>query len=58
MSSRALKASELEKGLSELKIADDGIAVIVNKNNDITELTADQVKGMYTGTITDWADVK
>lgn len=57
MASRELKDEEASE-LTATTIAMDGIAVIVNKNNDITELTADQVKGMYTGTITDWADVK
>ncbi len=44
MSSRELKTSELESGLLYERIAVDGIAVIVNKNNDILNLTSKQVK--------------
>ncbi len=57
MSSRALKPAELEKGLTELKIADDGIAVIVNKENTIENLTADQIKGIYLGEINNWSEL-
>ncbi|MGN0684354.1 MAG: substrate-binding domain-containing protein [Oscillospiraceae bacterium] len=58
MSSRALKDTELEKGLSELKIADDGIAVIVNKDNAIDNLTTDQIKAIYLGEINKWSELK
>lgn len=57
MASRELKDEEAEK-LTGTTIAMDGIAVIVNKDNDVKNLTSDQVKGMYTGIVTDWADVK
>lgn len=39
-------------------IAIDGIAVVVNKNNDVDGLTSDQVKSIYTGSITKWSEVK
>ena len=39
-------------------IALDGIAVIVNKENPTDGLTSDQVKSIYVGDTTDWADVK
>lgn len=55
MSSRDLKAEE--KGLKEFKIAVDGIAVIVNPANGVTNLTMDQIKKIYTGEITDWSQV-
>ena len=57
MSSRELKDEEKEK-LIEKQIALDGIAVIVNNNNSIASLTSEQIKGIYTGEITDWADVQ
>lgn len=57
MASRELKDEEAEK-LTASTIAMDGIAVIVNKNNELTNITSDQVKGIYTGTVTKWADVK
>lgn len=53
MASRALKDSEL-KTLTPLTIAMDGIAVIVNKENPITDLTSEQVKAIYTGKTTTW----
>ena len=39
------------------EIAKDGIAVIVNNDNDLEELSSDQVKSIFTGDITDWEDV-
>lgn len=58
MASRDLKDSEIEKGLTGTTIAMDGIAVIVNNDNPVEELSSDSVKGIYTGEITDWADVQ
>ena len=55
MSSRDLKTEE--KSLKEFKIAVDGIAVLVNPTNGITNLTMEQIKKIYTGEITDWKDV-
>ena len=57
MASRELKDSETEEGLTATKIAMDGIAVIVNNDNDLEELSSDQVKSIFTGDITDWEDV-
>ena len=56
--SRELKDSELSAGLTPTVIAIDGIAVVVNKNNDVDGLTSDQVKSIYTGSITKWSEVK
>lgn len=39
-------------------IAQDGIAVIVNKKNDVSELKSDQIKQIFTGEVTAWGDVK
>ena len=58
MASRDLKDSEIEKGLTGTTIAMDGIAVIVNNDSPVEELNSDSVKGIYTGEITDWADVQ
>lgn len=58
MASRELKDSELEKGLTPTVIAIDGIAVIVNPENSVSELTSEQVKSIYTGEITDWSEVQ
>ena len=57
MASRAVKDSELEAGLVSTTIAMDGIAVIVSNDNAQTDLTADQVRAIYMGEITDWDEV-
>lgn len=56
MASRELKDSELEE-LTPTTIAMDGIAVIVNKNNSVNELTSEQVKNIFTGEFTTWDEV-
>ena len=58
MSSRALKAEELEKGLTETTIAMDGIAVIINNENTVENLTSEQIRQIFTGEVTDWAEVQ
>ena len=57
MASRDLKDEEKASGLKETQIAIDGIAVITNKNNEVKDLTLEQVKDIYTGKITNWKDV-
>mgnify|MGYP003294386173 FL=1 len=57
MASRALKDSEIEKGLTGLTIAMDGIAVIVSLDNPVDGLTTQQVRDIYMGEITDWSEV-
>lgn len=57
MASRELKDSELEAGLKATVIAMDGIAVIVNNECTLDELTTEQVKDIYTGAITVWSDL-
>jgi phosphate transport system substrate-binding protein len=57
MASRALKDSELEKGLTPTVIAMDGIAVIVSKDNPLEELTSEQVRQIFTGESTVWDEV-
>lgn len=58
MASRDLKDSELSAGLTPMVIAMDGIAVIINKDRAVNELTSDNVKAIFTGEVTDWKDVK
>lgn len=58
MASRELKDSELEAGLTPTVIAQDGIAVIVNKENTLTGLTSEQVLSIYTGETTDWSELQ
>lgn len=58
MASRELKDSETEGGLTGTQIALDGIAVIVNKENSLSDITTDQVKDIYTGEITDWSELQ
>ncbi|MEJ2231205.1 MAG: phosphate ABC transporter substrate-binding protein [Nitrospirales bacterium] len=55
MASRALKPQE--KNLFGWVIAHDGITVILHSANPIQELTADQIRGIYTGVITNWKTV-
>lgn len=55
--SRNLKDSEKEAGAVENIVAIDGIAVIVDKANTVTDLTKDQLTGIYTGTITNWNEL-
>lgn len=58
MASRGLKESELKAGLIPVAIAMDGIAVIVNKSNDLNGLTVEQVRDIYTGKIENWEALK
>ena len=58
MASRELKDSELEAGLVSTAIAMDGIAVIVNLNSPISNLTAEQVKSIYVGETVTWGEVQ
>ena len=54
MASRDLKDSELEAGLTPTAIAMDGICVIVNNANDITDLTTDDIAAIFKGERTEW----
>lgn len=57
MASRELKDEETTENLTATEIARDGIAVVVNNDNDVDELTSDQVKAIFTGETTDWEDL-
>lgn len=58
MASRELKDSELAAGLKPTVIAMDGIVVIVNHANAVSDLGSAQVKDIFTGAVTDWAEVQ
>ena len=58
MASRELKDSETEAGLVSTAIAMDGIAVIVNTGNEVSDISTETVKTIFTGEVTDWNDVK
>lgn len=58
MSSRELKDSEKEAGLTPTVMALDGIAVIVNKDNSVDALSSEQIQSIYIGETTSWVDVK
>ena len=53
-----LKQEELDGGLVNTVIATDGIAMIVNKENSVTDLSKDMIKSIYTGEVTTWADAE
>lgn len=57
MSSRNLKDSEKEPTLKEEAVALDGIAVVVNPQNKLSGLSAEQVTSIYKGEVTNWKDV-
>lgn len=57
MSSRALKPEELEK-VQSVTIAMDGIAVIVNNDNPIDDITLDNIHNIFVGDAKDWSEVE
>lgn len=57
MASRELKDTETSQGIKATVIALDGIAVIVNNNSTVDELSSDQVKEIYTGEVVAWDEV-
>lgn len=57
MASRELKDSEAEAGLTTTVIAKDGIAVIVNNDSGIDELSSEQVKSIYIGETLEWGEL-
>lgn len=56
LSSRNLKAEENEKGLTATILAYDGIAVIVNPENPVSDLDVNTIAKIYTGEITNWKE--
>ena len=57
LASRALKDEEKGGGLTETIVALDGIAVIVNADSKVADLTVEQIGKIFTGEITDWSEV-
>ena len=57
LASRALKDEEKAGGLTETVVALDGIAVIVNADSKVADLTVEQIGKIFTGEITDWSEV-
>ena len=57
MSSRSLKQAELDEGLTAKTIANDGIAVIVNKENARDDLASSQLRDIYLGNINTWDEL-
>ena len=57
LSSRALKDDEKASGLVETVVALDGIAIVVNPENPVSDLDVDTIAKIYTGEITNWKDV-
>lgn len=63
MSSRNIKEKEIglakAKGINpnEIKVALDGLAVVVNPNNSVANLTLDQLAGIFTGRISNWKEL-
>jgi phosphate transport system substrate-binding protein len=63
MSSRNIKDKEIalakQKGINpyEIKVALDGLAVVVNPANPVSKLTIDQLSGIFTGKISNWKEV-
>ena len=58
LASRDLKDSETEAGAKATVLAMDGIAVVVNPENPIENLTVDQIKSIYVGEVTTWDEVE
>ena len=57
LASRALKAEEKAAGLKETVLALDGIAIIVNPENKVSDLSLEQIAKIYTGEITNWSEL-
>lgn len=57
LASRSLKAEEAASGLTETVLAYDGIAVIVNPENPVSDLNVETIAKIYTGEITNWSEV-
>lgn len=57
LSSRNLKEEEEAEGLKATVLAYDGIAIIVNPENPVTDLDVETIAGLYTGEIANWKDV-
>ncbi|MCL2839833.1 MAG: phosphate ABC transporter substrate-binding protein [Defluviitaleaceae bacterium] len=57
MSSRAMSADEQAQGVHPIPFAIDGVAVVVNPNNPVSDLTLEQITAIFYGEITNWSEV-
>ena len=57
MASRDLKDEEVAEGVEGIVIANDGIAVIVNNDSTVDELTSEDVKAIFTGEVLCWDEI-
>ena len=57
LSSRDLKQEELDQGAVAHVVALDGVAIVVNPANSVTELTVEQIADIYTGKVANWKDL-
>ena len=57
LSSRALSEDEKGQGAVENIVAKDGVAIVINPENTVTDLTTEQIAAIYTGEITNWSEV-
>ena len=57
LSSRDLKQAELDQGAVAHVVALDGVAIVVNPANSVTELTVEQIADIYTGKVANWKDL-
>lgn len=57
LSSRSLKDDEKAMGLTETILAYDGIAIIVNPENPVSDLSVEQIADIYTGKLTNWSEL-
>ena len=57
LSSRELKQEEMDQGAVAHVVALDGVAVVVNPKNTVTDLTTQQIADIFTGKITNWLDL-
>lgn len=57
LASRALEQSEIDSGLVATEVALDGIAIIVNADSPVADLTVEQIASIFTGEITNWSEV-
>ena len=54
---REIKESELAEGIIPVTLCMDGIALVVNPSNNVTDISKDQIKEVYTGNITEWSEL-
>lgn len=56
LASRALKDEEAAKGLTATTVALDGIAIIVNENCPVDNMSVEEIAAVFTGAVTDWSE--